>query len=78
MKRELSIGVSVNDTSSETAIAKDAVNPKDDMKRPTMPPMKPIGRNTASSDKRGGHHGQPDLLGAFDRRLHRAACPFLP
>ncbi len=50
MKRELSIGVSVKDTSSETAMAKDAVNPKDDMKRPVMPPMNPMGRNTASSE----------------------------
>ena len=45
------MGVSVNDTSRETAIAKDAVNPKDDMKRPTMPPMNPMGRKTASRDK---------------------------
>ena len=42
--------MSVKETSSETAIANDAVNPKDDMKRPTMPPMKPTGRNTASRD----------------------------
>ena len=49
-KREVSIGVSVNDTSSETAMANEAVNPNDDMKRPTMPPMKPMGRNTASSE----------------------------
>ncbi len=77
MKREHSIGVSVNETSSETAIANAAVNPNDDMKRPTMPPMKPTGRNTASSDKRRGHHRQADLLGALHRRLRTAACPFL-
>ena len=40
----------MNDTSSETAIANAAVNPNDDMKRPTMPPMKPTGTNTAISD----------------------------
>src|SRR5207249_3872035 len=48
MKREQSIGVSVKDTSSETAIAKAEVKPNELMKRPTMPPMKPTGRNTAS------------------------------
>src|SRR5260370_34283843 len=48
MKREHSIGVRVKDTSSETAMAKAEVNPKELMKRPTMPPMKPTGRNTAS------------------------------
>ena len=48
MKREHSIGVRVNDTSSETAIANAEVNPNELMKRPTMPPMKPTGRNTAS------------------------------
>ena len=74
MKRAHSIGVSVKETSSDTAIANAAVKPKDAMKRPTMPPMKPTGRKTASSDKRGRHHGQTDLLGAFDRRLQRASC----
>ncbi len=48
--RAASIGVSVNETSSETAIANDDVKPNDDMKRPTMPPMNPTGRNTANSD----------------------------
>ena len=70
MKRELSIGVSVKDTSSDTAMAKEAVNPKDDMKRPVMPPMKPMGRNTASKRERGGHDGESDFLGAFDGRVH--------
>src|SRR5205085_11530376 len=50
ISRADSIGVSVNDTSNDTAIANDAVNPNDDMKRPTMPPMKPTGKKTASSD----------------------------
>ena len=48
--RAASIGVSVNETNSETAIANEAVKPNDDMKRPTMPAMKPTGRKTASSD----------------------------
>src|ERR1017187_3790587 len=48
MKREQSIGVRVKETSSETAMAKAEVKPNELMKRPTMPPMKPTGRNTAS------------------------------
>ena len=51
IRRAASIGVSVKETSSETAIAKDEVNPNDDMKRPTIPPMNPTGRKTASNDK---------------------------
>ena len=47
-KREQSIGVRVKDTSRETAMAKAEVKPKELMKRPTMPPMKPTGRKTAS------------------------------
>ena len=50
MKREHSMGVSVKETSSETAIAKAEVKPNELMNRPTIPPMKPTGRNTASSD----------------------------
>src|SRR4051794_18345243 len=50
MKREQSIGVRVKETSSETAMAKAEVKPKELMKRPTIPPMKPTGRNTASSE----------------------------
>ena len=45
-----SIGVSVNETSSETAMANAEVKPNELMKRPTMPPMKPTGRKTASSE----------------------------
>src|ERR1035441_10322055 len=48
MKREQSIGVRVKETRRETAMAKAEVKPKELMKRPTMPPMKPTGRNTAS------------------------------
>src|SRR5215207_1816453 len=50
MSRAASIGVSVNETSRLTAMANDDVKPKLDMKRPTMPPMKPTGTKTASSD----------------------------
>ena len=50
IQRAASIGVSVNDTSRLMAIAAAAVRPNDDMKRPTMPPRNPTGRNTASSD----------------------------
>ena len=41
----------MNETSRLIAIAAAEVRPNDDMKRPTMPPMKPTGRNTASSDR---------------------------
>ncbi len=49
-KREHSIGVRVKETSSDTAMANAEVNPNELINRPTMPPMKPTGRNTASSD----------------------------
>ncbi len=39
------------------------------MKRPTMPPMKATGRNTAISDRLVARTARPDLLGALDRRL---------
>src|ERR1039457_7578616 len=48
MKREQSIGGRGKETSRETAMAKAEVKPKELMKRPTMPPMKPTGRNTAN------------------------------
>src|ERR1035438_9575512 len=48
MKREQSMGVRVNETSRETAMAKAEVKPKELMKRPTMPPLKPTGEKTAS------------------------------
>ena len=48
ISRAASMGVSVNETSKLTAIANEEVNPNEDMKRPTMPPMKPTGRKTAS------------------------------
>ena len=50
MRRAASIGVSENDTISETSTANDAVSPKLDINRPTMPCIKPIGTNTAISD----------------------------
>src|SRR5919199_108268 len=48
IRRAASIGVSVNETSRLTAMANDEVNPNEDMKRPTIPCMKPTGRKTAS------------------------------
>ena len=48
--REHSIGVNVKETSSDTAIAKADVKPNELMNRPTIPPMNPTGRNTASSE----------------------------
>ena len=50
-------------------MAKAAVKPNELMKRPTMPPMKPTGRKTASRRERGGHHREADFLGALDGRL---------
>src|SRR5205085_10704466 len=51
IQRAASIGVKVNETSSETAMAAAEVKPNDDMKRPTSPPMKPTGKKTASKLK---------------------------
>jgi hypothetical protein len=51
IQRAASIGVRVNDTMSETAIAAAAVSPKDDINRPTIPDMNPTGMNTARSDR---------------------------
>lgn len=48
--RDVSIGVSVYDTSSETPTANAAVRPNDASTRPTMPPMKATGTNTAISE----------------------------
>ncbi len=41
------------------------------MKRPTMPPRKPTGMKTASSDMRRRHDREADLARALDRRLER-------
>ena len=78
MKRELSIGVMVKDTSSETAIANEAVNPKDDMKRPTMPPMNPMGRNTAISDSVVAITARPISRVPSIAACERAAAPSPP
>ena len=48
IQRAESIGVRVKETMRETAMAAAEVRPNEDMKRPTMPPMKPTGRKTAS------------------------------
>ena len=67
----MSIGVSVNETSSDTAMANADVKPNELMKRPTMPPMKPTGRNTASSESVVAITARPISLRAFDGRLER-------
>src|SRR5207253_8506916 len=67
--RAASVGVSVKDTSSETAIANEDVNPNDDMKRPTMPAMNPTGRNTASNESVVAVTAKP-----ISRVPARAAC----
>ena len=59
-KREAIIGVRVNDTSSETAMAKAMVTPNEYMKRPTMPAMNATGRKTTMSGTTEAPKG-PDL-----------------
>ena len=71
IQRAASIGVSVNDTIRLIAIAAAAVRPNDDMKRPTMPPMKPTGMKTGEQRQRRRHDRQADLARALDRRLER-------
>ena len=50
-QRLASIGVSVKLTSMLTRIVTAIVTPNDFRNRPTMPPIKAIGRNTATSDR---------------------------
>ena len=45
------IGVMVSETASETSTAIDSVMPNSRKKRPTIPPIKMIGMNTATSDR---------------------------
>ena len=71
MKREQSMGVSVKETSSETAMANAEVKPNELMNRPTMPPMKPTGRNTASSESVVAITARPISLVPLDGRLER-------
>ena len=49
-KRDDSIGVNVNDTSNEIAIANATVTPKLWKKRPMMPPMNATGRKITMRD----------------------------
>ena len=51
IKRAASIGVKVNETIKLTKIANEAVNPNDDIKRPTMPCIKPMGTKTAIKER---------------------------
>src|SRR5260221_14504249 len=63
--RAASMGVSVNETISETAIANEEVKPNDDMKRPTMPAMNPTGRNTANKDRGVAGKAKPNSRGPW-------------
>ena len=45
------IGVVVNETTSETAIATESVTANSRNRRPTMPPISRMGMNTATSDR---------------------------
>ena len=45
------IGVSVSDTTSDTAMAADSVTANSRNSRPTTPPISRIGMNTATSDR---------------------------
>ncbi len=56
-------------TSSETPIAKAIVMPNEFMKRPTMPPMRATGRNTATSDSEVARTARP-----ISRVPSTAAC----
>jgi len=51
MKREHIIGVRVSETSIETRIVTDTVIPNSRNRRPTIPPIKNNGMNTAMSDR---------------------------
>src|SRR3954469_11879677 len=72
------MGVRVNDTNRLIATAKATVSPKLEKNRPTIPPMKAIGRKMTITDRlvdstRGPvpHRPKPDLAGPDLRRLHR-------
>ena len=65
------IGVSVNETSSETAMAMAIVTPNEFMNRPTMPAMNATGRKTAISESDVARTAMPDFLRPFDRGLGR-------
>src|ERR1019366_10052677 len=75
-KREVSIGVRVKETRSETAMAKAEVKPKELMKRPTIPPMKPTGRNTASRESVVAITARPISLVPSTACLHRGHAFF--
>ena len=65
------IGVTVRDTSSETAMATLSVTANSRNKRPTMPPI--ISNGNENRDQRCAHgeHGKADFTGALKRRRHR-------
>ena len=71
------IGVSEKLTSIEIITATLAVMPNSNSSRPVTLDRNDTGRNTITSEMRGGEHGQADFARAFDGRLAWAAGPFL-
>ena len=69
ISRAASIGVSVNDTISETPTANDAVKPKLDMNLPDNALHKADRHEHRHQRKRRGHDRRADLARRFDRRL---------
>jgi len=70
-----SMGSSVKLTNIEISTAATTVMPNSWKNLPMMPPMKPIGKNTATMRQRGGQHRQADLLRAVERGLVGGSCP---
>ena len=70
-KRLHSIGVRLIDTNPETRIATAIVTANSCSSRPTMPPMKSTGMNTATSDSVIETIVKRDLLRPVERRAHR-------
>ena len=65
------IGVTVSDTTIETAMATTSVTENSRSMRPTTPPMNSTGMNAAISDTLIEMHGEADLARADERGLHR-------
>src|ERR1051326_7262507 len=73
--RAAKVGVSVNETNSETAMANDEVKPNDDINRPTIPAMNPTGRKTASSERVVAATARPRCRYGDGRDKGRAKTP---
>ena len=70
-KREHSIGVSVSEMSTETAIVSVTVTANSRNSRPTMPPISSSGMNTATSETEIEMMVKPISPAPLQRRLHR-------